>query len=195
MNQTILNRARKDKFLLVLDLPNALKNKQDSILQNSYSADPIEFTIVGSPVPKVTVPSREIPFGGQTYHVSGLTRPTYGPLNLKFLLDNGYQNYWILWNWLNLFNDNDTSSSQLTKIENSGYAANPMSDFTSNFTIYTLDEYNNKLMSFTYTQAFITGLSEFDLSYQEPDEISCTASFAFNQLQVELIKDINIPSC
>ena len=50
-------------------------------------------------------------------------------------------------------------------------------------------------MSFTYNQAFITGLSEFDFSYQEPEEISCTASFAFNQLEVQLIKNVNIPSC
>lgn len=194
MNQAVLNRARKDKFLFVLDIPNALKNIEDPILQSSYTADPIEFTIVGSPVPKIVVPSKEVPFGGQTYHVSSLTRPTYGPFNVKFLLDNGYQNYWILWNWLNLFNDNATSTSQLTQV-NKGYISNPMSDFTSNFTIYTLDEFNNKLMSFTYTQAFIIGLSEFDFSYQESGEISCTASFAFNQLQVELIKNVNIPSC
>jgi len=194
MNQAVLNRARKDKFLFVLDIPNALKNIEDPVLQSSYTADPIEFTIVGSPVPKISVPSKEVPFGGQTYHVSSLTRPTYGPFSVKFLLDNGYQNYWILWNWLNLFNDNTTSTSQLTQVNN-GYVSNPMSDFTSNFTIYTLDEFNNKLMSFTYTQAFITGLSEFDFSYQEPGEISCSASFAFNQLQVQLMKNVNIPSC
>ena len=194
MNQTVLNRARKDKFLFVLDIPNALKNIQDPVLQQNYNADPIQFTIVGSPVPKITVPSKEIPFGGQVYHTSSLSRPTYDPFNVKFFLDNGYQNYWILWNWLNLFNKNSSSTSQLTQVKNGGIS-NPMSDFTSNFTIYTLDEFNNKLMSFTYNQAFITGLSEFDFSYQEPEEISCTASFAFNQLEVQLIKNVNIPSC
>jgi hypothetical protein len=194
MNQAVLNRARKDKFLFVLDIPNALKRIQDPVLQTSYNADPIEFTIIGSPVPKISVPSKEVPFGGQVYHISSLSRPSYGPFNVNFFLDNGYQNYWTLWNWLNLLNDNNTSSSQLTEINN-GYISNPMSDYTSSFTIYTLDEFNNKLMSFKYTQAFITGLSEFNFSYQEPGEISCTASFAFNQLQVELLKNINIPSC
>jgi hypothetical protein len=194
MNQAVLNRARKDKFLFVLDVPNALKKMEDSVLQTSYSADPIEFTIVGSPVPKISIPPKEVPFGGQVYHASSMSRPTYGPFNVKFLLDNGYQNYWILWNWLNLFNENTSSTSQLTQI-NKGFVSNPMSDYTSNFTIYTLDEFNNKLMSFTYTQAFIIGLSEFDFSYQEPGEISCSAAFSFNQLQVQLIKNVNIPSC
>ena len=198
MNQAVLNRARKDKFLFVLDIPNALKNIQDPILGSTYSADPIEFTIVGSPVPKISVPSKEVPFGGQVYNVSTLSRPSYGPFNVKFLLDNGYQNYWILWNWLNLFNNNTNSTTNLTQVNsnvNGNYISNPMSDYTSSFVIYTLDEFNNKLLSFTYKQAFITGLTEFDFSYQEPGEISCTASFAFNQLDVQLIKNVNISNC
>ena len=116
MNQTVLNRARKDKFLFVLDIPNALKNIQDPVLQQNYNADPIQFTIVGSPVPKITVPSKEIPFGGQVYHTSSLSRPTYDPFNVKFFLDNGYQNYWILWNWLNLFNKNSNVASLTLKL-------------------------------------------------------------------------------
>jgi len=195
MNQAILNRARKDKFKLVLDIPNALKNIQDPVLRNTYSADPIEFTIIGSPVPRIQVPAKEVPYSGQVYQISSLSRPSYGPFNINFLIDNGYQNYWILWNWLNLFNNFKNSTSDLTTIERGGVISNPMSEYTSSFTIYTLDEFNNKVMSFTYSQAFITALSEFSFSYQDPNEITCIASFAFNQLEVSLLKDINVSSC
>lgn len=194
MNQAILNRARKDKFSLVLDIPKALKDIQDEVLQTNYNADSIEFTVISSPVPKVAVPAQEVPFGGQVYHVPRFSRPSYGTFNMKFLLDNGYQNYWILWNWLNLFNDSEQSTSDANKM-NGNYITNHLSDYTSNFTVYTLDEFNNKIMSFTYTDTFITGLSEFEFSYQSPEEISCTASFAFNQMQVSLLKNINIASC
>jgi len=194
MNQTVLNRARKDKFLFVMDIPNALKNIQDPILRESYNADPIQFTIIGSPVPKISVPSKEVAFGGQVYNTSSFSRPSYGPYNVKFLLDNGFQNYWILWNWLNLFNNATTSISPLNTINNN-LVLNPTTDYATNFTVYSLDEFNNKIMSFTYTLAHITALSEFEFSYQEPGEISCTATFIFNQLEVKLLNNVNIPSC
>jgi len=194
MNQTVLNRARKDKFLFVMDLPNALKNLEDPILQESYSADPIQFTIIGSPVPKIRVPSREVPYCGQVYNTSSFSRPTYGPYQVKFLLDNGYQNYWILWNWLNLFNDATLGTSNLNTAKNN-LVTNPTTDYATDFSVFTLDEFNNKIMSFKYTLAHITELSEFEFNYQDSTEITCTATFVFNQLQVQLLKNVNIPSC
>lgn len=198
MNQAVLNTSRNDKFLFVLDLPKALKNIADPVLETSYNADNIQFKTFGSPVPSIAVPSIKVSYGGQNYQASGISRPAYDPLKVNFLLDNGYQNYWILWNWLNLFNDSNTSSTDLTSvIGNFGgkYITNPMSDFTSNFTIYGLDEYNNKIISFYYESAFITNLSEISFSHQDPKEITCSASFAFNRLHVNLLKDVNTSSC
>ena len=199
MNQAVLNRSRSDKFLFVLDLPTYLKNQQDSVLEKMYDGNQIQFTTYGSPVPAITVPEKSVPFAGQVYHVSTLSRPAYPPLKISFFLDNGYQNYWVLWKWLNLFNDNNNSTTELTTPLNSNreniILKNPMSDYTANFTLFALDEFNNKIMSFDYKQAFITGLSEINYSYQDPKEISCTATFVFNRLEVNLLKDINISSC
>ena len=140
MLQATLNRSRNDKFLLVLDLPIALKNSQDNIIQSKYSADPIQFTVYGSPVPKISVPEINLPFGGQSLKVSSMSRPSYPSLDIKFLVGNGYQNYWILWKWLNLFNDSKDSSSNLntpTNLLNEKIRMiNPFSQYISNFSLF-----------------------------------------------------------
>lgn len=199
MLQATLNRSRNDKFLLVLDLPIALKNAQDSVIQNKYSADPIQFTIYGSPVPKISVPEINLPFGGQILKVSSMSRPAYPSLDVKFLVGNGYQNYWILWKWLNLFNDSQNGTSDLNSPSNfigeNIRLTNPLSHYISNFTLFALDEFDNKIISFKYSNAFVTSLGQINYSYQDPTEITCDVSFAYNQLEVELLKDINISSC
>lgn len=201
MNQTILNKSRSDKFLMVLDLPTKMKEKVDSVLQNRYSPDSIQFAIYGSPVPSISVPSIDLPYDGQVYKASSLSRPAYEPLNIKFFVDNGYQNYWIIWQWLNMFNDANYSTSVIktqktyqsfnrdVKLETS------MKDLVSIFKIYALDEYNNKIISFTYSHAFPTSLGEISYSHQDPSEITCNVNFAFNQLDVDILKNVNDGTC
>jgi hypothetical protein len=199
MNQSILNRSRNDKFKLVMDLPIALKRKQDLVMQSNYNADQVQFTTFGSPVPSIKVNEIKVPFGGQVYNASSISRPAYDSLSLKFLIDNGYQNYWILWKWLNLFNNSEDSSTTLTEpiimeIDDMRLT-NPMSDFTTTFSLFGLDEFNNKIIEFKYTQAFITSLSPIEYSFQTANEIICTATFVFNQLNISLLKDINASNC
>jgi hypothetical protein len=196
MNQSVLNRSRNDKFTMILDLPLAMKNITDPVLQSIYSADPIQFSIYGSPVPSVTVPDISVPYGAQVHRISSNARPAYTPLSIKFLVDNGYKNYWILWNWLNLFNDTKTGSSDIASYPNNSInVKNPVSSYVSTFNIYALDEYNNKTISFNYSNAFPTTLSELNFSNQDPSEINCTVTFAFNQLDVKLLRDVNKISC
>jgi hypothetical protein len=105
MYQSSLNRSRNDKYLLIIDIPKALNNKYDTGFNSKFLADPLQITIYGSPVPDVKIPDIDIPYSGQVYKTSSLNRPAYTPLNIKFLIDNSYYNYWLIWNWLNLFND------------------------------------------------------------------------------------------
>jgi len=201
MNQAILNKSRSDKFLMVLDLPTELKRKFDNVLESKYSADSIQFTVFGSPVPSINVPSIDIPFDGQVYKASSMSRPAYQPLNIKFFIDNGYKNYWILWQWLNLFNNAETSTSSI-EVERSYKHLNidpklkiSMTDLVSKFSIFALDEYNNKIISFDYTHAFPISLGELNYSHQDPSEIICTVSFSFNQLLVNLLKNVDNATC
>lgn len=199
MNQTVLNRARSDKFLLVLDLPEALKKAQDSIMQSNYKPKQIQFTVFGSPVPEISVPEISVAYGGQSMKVSSMSRPTYPPLEVSFLVDNGYQNYWTLWKWLNLFNDSKTSSSNLNANANiigeDIRLTNSLDQYISNFSLFALDEYDKQIISFKYSDVFITRLSPINYSYQDPSEITCNATFVYNQLQVDLLRDVNISSC
>jgi hypothetical protein len=202
MNQTSLNRSRNDKFIIVIDLPKKLKQKYDGVLKSDKNPNTIQFSIFGSPVPDIKIPAIDLPYGGQVYKASSASRPAYNDLNIKFLVDNGYQNYWILWNWLNLFNDFKTGASSLTENirvpilkDELPYIKSPMSDFTSNFYIMAMDEYNNKIISFTYTNAFPVSLSELNFNTQDPSEISCNVSFAFNHLEVNLLKNVNEVNC
>ena len=203
MLQAPLNRSRSDKFVMVLDLPKALKAKYDSIIDANFDIDPVQFSIYGAPVPAINVPAIDVPFGGQVYKASSMSRPAYDPINVKFLIDNGYKNYWILWNWLNLFNDAKTSTTDITTINPINIPANtnltkmsyPMSDYTSRFTIYGLDEFNNRIISFQYANAFPTSLSEIGFSNQDPAEINSTVTFVFNQMHVDLVKDVDQMTC
>jgi hypothetical protein len=202
MIQAPLNRSRNDKFIMVLDLPKALKSKYSSTIGSNFDINPIQFSIYGAPISPISVPAIDVAFGGQVYKASSMTRQAYDPLNVKFLVDNGYKNYWTLWNWINLFNDVKKSSSNITTVPNGSHTndvinkmSNPMSDYTSKFTIYGLDEFNNKIISFEYTNAFPTTLSEIGFSNQDASEMNSTVTFVFNQLHVNLIKDVNQITC
>ena len=196
MIQTPLNKSRKDKYILILDLPIALKNKFNKSTQENFKIDPLQLSIYGSPVPSVNIPAIDMGFGGQVYKTSTFSRPAYDPLTINFVIDNGYKNYWTIWSWLNLLNDfKKSTATPHTLGENSIQVKNPMSDYTSTFTIYGMDEYNNKIISFKYTNAFPTQLSEISFSNQDPTEINSSAVFVFNQLQVDLEKDVNRVIC
>jgi hypothetical protein len=196
MLQTPLNRSRSDKFLLVLELPVALKRLYDPSMNDNFRIQPIQYAIYGSPVPSINVPAIDVSFGGQVYKTSSFSRPAYDPLQIKFLVDNGYKNYWTLWNWLNLLNDYKKSTSNaVTTLEDRKTLGHKMSEYTSNFTIYGLDEFNNKIISFNYSHAFPTSLSEISYSNQESNEINSSVTFVFDQLQVDLLKDVNEVTC
>jgi len=202
MNQAVLNRSRNDKFIMVLDLPKSMKDINDTISDKKFNINPLQFSIYGSPVPAITVPDINVPFGGQVYRLSSNSRPAYQPLTLKFLVDNGYKNYWLLWKWMNLFNDSKTSTTEITEALNIPiigdkpvYIKNPITNYTSQFSIYSLDEFNNKIVEFVYTNAFPTSLGEINFSNQDPSEVNCSVTFAFNQLNVSLVKDVNKENC
>ena len=202
MLQPPLNRSRNDKFILVLDIPKALKNTFTQGFGDYFNADPLQISIFGSPVPSISVPSIKVPYGGQSYQTSSFSRPEYGQLNVKFLVDNNYKNYWILWSWLNLLNDAKKSTSEahsaiteLNSFNKESVLKNPMTDYSTRFWIYGIDEYNKRIISFEYTNAFPTNLSELNYSNQDPTEINCNVSFVFNQLHVDLLNDLNKAVC
>ena len=62
IQQTYLNKSRKDKFLFTLNLPNALKAKNSTTdrKDTKLNLDSLQFSVYGTVVPKIEKPAVEI---------------------------------------------------------------------------------------------------------------------------------------
>jgi len=188
--QSVLNRTGKDKFILVLNLPQVLK--QQSITDDLINIDPLQISIFGTIVPPSVVPANEVRFSGQSYNVSSYTRPNYPPLTVNFIIDNKFRNYWILWKWLSILNDptqskytgNDRKLQTLRDRLQTGI----LTEYQTNFSVLGLNEYNQQTVEFIYYNGFITNLGGINYDYTDPDIIKSTAEFQFSQLDVKLLQ-------
>jgi len=185
--QSVLNRSGKDKFLLILNLPQILRKKSKE--NPLYSLDPLQVSIHGTVVPTIQVPAVEVGFGGQVLNVSSYARPNYSPLSVNFIIDNKFTNYWILWEWLAHLNDPKLSKykgiNNLTPLERTELGN--LSEYQANLTVLGLNEYNQKIIEFNYYNAFITTLGSINYSYRDPEIIEATAEFQFSQLDIKLL--------
>ena len=186
--QSVLNRASKDRFLLVLNLPQVLRKQ--SISNDLINIDPLQISINGTIVPSIQVPPNEVRFNGQSYNVTSYTRPNYSPLTVNFVVDNKFQNYWILWKWLTILNDPKTSLYTGTdpKLETwrDRIESGILAEYQTNFSVIGLNEYNQKTIEFIYYNAFITGLGGITYDYTDAEIIKTTADFQFSQLDIIL---------
>ena len=192
MEQTILNKARRDKFIAVLDIPLALKNRANLLYKTNgcendfktLNANSLQFSVYGTPVPLVSIDDVSVPYAGQVHKTTSFNRPTYSALTLGCVIDNRFYNYWLLWNWLDLYNE--AASGYFDAAINTD-ARDGLQDYVTSFYIYGLDEYDNKVVKFSYKNVFITKLSEIEFSYRNPEEIGCTSTFVFDQMKVDLL--------
>ena len=84
IHQSITNKARADKFLLVLTLPPVLQDLDTAILsertQEFIQEDALQFSVWGVVVPSVEVPGHVLRWGGQPYNITSQSRPDYQPI-------------------------------------------------------------------------------------------------------------------
>lgn len=192
VQQSILNKNRKDKFLLVLNLPDILK-KQNKIDPNDRSTnylnqDSLQYSVYGTIVPKSSVPSVDVPYGAQVPQVTSYVRPAWDPITVNFTVDNGYNNWWVLWYWLNIINNSTQSGYNANNLPpGPSIITDRTTTYQTNITVFGLDEYNNKKIQFDYLHAFITDLGEIGYNYREPDQIESSFTFKFGQLDAKLL--------
>lgn len=109
LKQAVFNKARKDKFLLILTLPKILRNINSEILsersQSLLKQEALQFSIYGSPIPQTSVPEQSLPTMGQTYNVTSQVREKFDPISVNFTVDNRFSNWWVLWKWLEVLNN------------------------------------------------------------------------------------------
>jgi len=185
--QSPLNRAATDKFILIMDLPYLLKK---NALNDPYiNVEPLQMSIFGTVVPDIQVPEIDVRFRGQGMHISSYARPNYPPLTVNFTVDNSYNNYYILWKWLDVVNlaiQNIYGGGNATQLED--LATGTQFEYQTTLYIQALDEYNQPTLEFVFTKAFLTGLGSINYSYRTGNQlIESAATFHYSQLDVKKI--------
>lgn len=183
--QSYINKARKDKFLLVFDIPPILKQIQSKYTRNSSTIipDSVQFSVFGTMVPGVTVKGATARYAGDTLYVSTHSKDPYPPVNVKFAVDSGYNNYWTMYSWLNLLHDQKTGQYNEIGLMVDGN----FSDYQTDLTLYGLDEYDEKVIQFKYTKAFVTSIDtlEYDSTATGEMELQSGFTFLFSQMHIE----------
>ena len=188
MQQSMLNKSRADKFLLVFDVPPILKefSKKFNQTNTTIIPDSVQYSIFGTAVPEITVPAVENRYAGNTLYVSSHSKNPYPPVSVNFNVDNEYKNYWVIYQWLNLLHSEYEGRYNEREI-NVNEVDPTFQDYQTDLTIYGKDEFNNNRIKFTYTKAFPTTVNGVEYSYQTPDEITSGFTFVYSQLHTEVL--------
>ena len=189
IQQSLLNKARKDKFVFVLTLPEAMKditytlpeNRQDDrIIPNT-----LQFSVYGAVLPTVAVDAGTIRYSGQAVKFSAHSRPEYPNVTVNFVVDNEFNNYWVIWKWLDILNDDRDAVFHRNKKVN--VSDSMFEEYQGTASMYALDEYNKERIRFDYTGLVPMSLGSIDYNYRTPDEIETTFEFAFSKLTPTLL--------
>lgn len=184
-NQSYLNKSRADKFKLVFSLPPALRKINSKTDRQSFNVneDAFQFSVYGAVVPEMDVPALQIRYGGSNLYNSTHAREPYPPVTVNFTIDNGFNNYWVLYKWLNLMHDEREGLYDASSLVDDEDFANYQTDMT----LYGLDEFNNQRIAFTYTKAFPVTLGSIEYNYRTADEITSSMTFVYSQIHSKLI--------
>jgi hypothetical protein len=186
-NQSILNKSRLDKFVLIFSIPPALREinvrENNSRNSNNIIEDKLQLSVYGAVVPELTVPSIEIPYAGSNLYQSAHAREAYPPVTVNFTADNEFNNYWVIYKWLNLMHDQKTGVYDDADLD----PDNEFNNYQTDMTLYGLDEYENRRIEFTYTKAFPVTLGNLEYNYRTSDEIESSFTFVYSQLHTKLL--------
>lgn len=204
VQQSQLNKSRLDKFLCVINLPEALRDINDNSIgstsNNKVNENSLQFSVYGAVVPEIVVPDVILPYAGQSFKLSSNTRAPYANVTVNFTVDSKFNNYWVIYKWLDLLNDDkasyfdaddvaDTvkvsSASRVSDIKRNK-SSTPPELYQSLITIYGMDEFDKPVVQFDYTKAFPVNLGGINYNYREAGEIEIDFEFAFSQLIVKL---------
>lgn len=188
IEQSVYNKNRKDKFNLVLTLPDAMRDiafkLPENRDQNHVIPDTLQFSVFGAVLPSITVDSGEIRYSGQAVKFSAHSRPAYPNITVNFTVDNRFNNYWVIWKWLDLLNNDELAI--FYKDYPDYMRHNPKDSMFDKYqgtaTLTPLDEYNQPVMKFDYHGVLPVTLGQIDYNYRTADQIDTTFEFSFSKL-------------
>jgi hypothetical protein len=199
-NQSPFNKLRKDRFLLVLNLPDSLKkiNSQFNRNEDNLNLPTMQFSVYGATIPEIVIPQVDIIYGGQSYVQSSFHRPLWEPVTVNFTVDNRMNNYWVIYSWLNLLNDAETGiydtknlTNRPAELRNIKPSIESIAEYATNISIFLLDEYDKRVVEFLFKKAFPTSLGGMNLNYRTADEIETSFTFAYSQFIVKLVENVD----
>ncbi len=184
-NQSFLNKSRLDKFLMVFQIPQALKKIDSKTERRTFNLneDSFQFSVYGSVVPEITVPSIQIGYAGSNLYNSSHAKEPYPPVTVNFTVDNEFNNYWTIYKWLDLMHDEKEGLYDVDGLSIDERFASYQTDMT----LYGLDEYDNKRIEFTYTKAFPINVGAMNYNYRDSSEIESSMTFVYSQIHSKLI--------
>ena len=208
-NQSIFNKAHKDKFILSFTSPNCIKSIESKTIRHTHHKsllaampDKMQYAVYGVVVPEISIPSETLGKYGQSLKISTHTREPYDDVTVNFAIDNQFNNFWYIYAWLNVLNDFRMSGYDSRGIGGTGpvgqvlgHNPNPkdtnppnlLDDYQTDLTLFGLNEYNKEVIKITYSKAFPVQLGGIDYSYRDSAEIDSSFTFSFSQLLVELL--------
>lgn len=184
--QSSFNKQRKDKFIMVFDLPKILKPEK-SILErgnNKVMPDTVQYSLYGTVIPSLNIPSTNVPYAGQVPKVTTFNRPAFENMTVNFTVDNLFNNYWVLYRWLNCFNDGKKGLYK-TPIPSKGL----MPDYQTTITVYGRDEYNKNVIKFNFYHCFPVSLGGIGYSDRDASEMESSFQYAYHQFEAELLPE------
>ena len=199
-NQSPFNKLRKDRFLLVLNLPDPLKkiNSKFTRDEDSINLNTMQFSVYGATIPEIVIPQVDILYGGQTYAQSSFHRPLWEPVTVSFTVDNRMNNYWVIYSWLNILNDAETGiydpknlANRPAELKNIKPDIESIAEYSTDISLFLLDEYDKRVVEFVFKKAFPTSLGGMNLNYRTSDEIETSFTFAYSQFIVKLVENVD----
>lgn len=184
--QSPFNKQRTDKFIMVFELPKILKNQKSTLERgkNKIIQDSVQCSIYGTVIPSLNIPSTNVPYGGQVPKISTFARPSFENMSVNFTIDNLFNNYWVIYKWLNSFNDAKTGLYN-TPIPSKGSVV----DYQTTITIYGRDEYNNNVIKFNFYHCFPVNLGGISYSDRNPNEMESSFQYGYNKFEAILLPE------
>jgi hypothetical protein len=184
-DQSFLNKSRADKFKLVFSLPPALRKINSKTDRQSFNVneDAFQFSVYGAVVPEMDVPALQIRYAGSNLYNSTHAREPYPPVTVNFTIDNGFNNYWVLYKWLDLMHDEREGLYDASGL----ITDEDFKNYQTDMTLYGLDEFNNQRIAFTYTKAFPVTIGSIEYNYRDSAEITSSMTFVYSQIHSKLI--------
>lgn len=187
--QSMLNKSRVDKFVLVINLPKPIREINKKGVRNNINInlDTLQFSVYGTIVPKIQVPAIEARYMGSSVHLTSFSRPEYAPISINFTIDNYFNNYWVIFSWLNILRDQKEGTLGIVDSKDILNKKFGLDDYSTTFTVYGKDEFNKNVIQWDYTKAFPVSLGEINYNYRNATEIESTFEFAFHEVNVTLL--------